>query len=226
MKCSISIKFPGGDEDARLPYFTKEVGRVGCAFDGVDCDVTRNPGLDNVHVGEIREFLLQLGGEVREGGYGVRHLHVYSLLVSYGKNGYLGRHVGLTLKWTPWTKPDAHPPLAYSPRNGLYDLQDHLTPIFDTAPVFVRALVGHVLDELVEQVAVPGMDLDAIETDLEDRVAGSGGVVVDVLLDFGGCHFTGDESGTITETDSGGCDVRVATGFGEVVRVCGTAKRP
>src|SRR3984957_4873512 len=49
------------------------------------------------------------------------------------------------------------------PYQGLWDLEQESRPVLDRAAIGVGASVGAGLDELIEQIAIGGVDLDAVE---------------------------------------------------------------
>src|SRR6185437_12784470 len=66
----------------------------------------------------------------------------------------------------------------------LRNFQHQSRAVFDRSAVSIGALVGAVLGELVEQVAVRAMDLDAVETRSE-RIRSTSLEVVDDVWNFG-----------------------------------------
>lgn len=64
------------------------------------------------------------------------------------------------------------------------DLEREAAPILDRAPVLVRALVRDVLRELVDQVAVCPVDLDAVVSGTVHRIACSLCVRLDIFFDL------------------------------------------
>ncbi len=63
-----------------------------------------------------------------------------------------------------WRKTNADTLAAPDRNHGLGDFQGQSSAVFDGAAVSVRALVGGVAQELVEQIAVGGVHFHAIET--------------------------------------------------------------
>lgn len=57
--------------------------------------------------------------------------------------------------------PDPFP--AYSVRDGLHDIQGKVCAILDAPAVLIHALVAYILQELVNEVAVCAVDLDAVK---------------------------------------------------------------
>jgi hypothetical protein len=64
--------------------------------------------------------------------------------------------------------------------HGIDHLEREAGAVLDRAAVFVGALVGAVAQELVDQVAVGAVDLDAVEAGA-DRIGGAAAVFVDHL---------------------------------------------
>jgi len=79
-------------------------------------------------------------------------------------------------------KPYANAPLAPDVDDGVCDFEEQAGAVLDGAAVLVGAVVRTVFKKLVEQVAVGGVDLDAIE---------SGGLGVLRAL-----HIVGDDAGS------------------------------
>ena len=55
--------------------------------------------------------------------------------------------------------------------------RDEAQPVVDRAAIFVGAEVGAVAQELVDQIAIGAMELDAVEAG-GDRVAGGAGIIL------------------------------------------------
>ncbi len=107
--------------------------------------------------------------------------------------------------------------------DGAGDLQAEAGAVLDAAAVLVGAGVAGVLGELVDEVAVCAVDLDAVEAGL-DGIAGGLGVVGHELLDVVAGHFFGDGVCGV-EGVGGRRDDFDAFGFG-VGGVGGAAQRP
>lgn len=131
-----------------------------------DISVARDPRLDEMDVGEV-EFLEALDNvcELRDG---IVHLHA--------------------LEARPGAQPDADLIRPDGVDDGAGDLEPEARAVLDAAPVRVGAGVDHVLQELVDEVAVCAVDLDAVEPG-GDGVARRAGVVTHELLDFGRREF-------------------------------------
>lgn len=91
----------------------------------------------------------------------------------------------------PGAQPDGGFALPNGGSDGLSDLERKAHAVLDRAAVFVRALVRHVLDELVDQVPVRAVDLDAVKAGAMDRVLCGRSVPLDVFLDL--CRAKGGE---------------------------------
>ena len=95
------------------------------------------------------------------------------------------RHCGrLTLVPVPRAKADAGLALPDGSNDSVDDFEREPHAVLDRAPVLVRPLVRDVLDELVEEVAVPAVDLDTVETGTVHCVRRRSAVPLDVLLDL------------------------------------------
>lgn len=89
-----------------------------------------------------------------------------------------------TLVRAPRAETDPNFGRADGPDDGVDNLEREPGAVLNRAAVFVRAGVGHVLEELVRQVAVRAMDLDAVESGTPDGVRGSRGIPLEVFRDF------------------------------------------
>ena len=117
-----------------------------------------------MEVGEVREALLELLDEVRELRHGVVHAHV--------------------LVPAPRAQPDRRLLLADGGNDGVHELEREPRAVLDRAAVSVRTRVRDVLQELVREIAVRAVDLDAVEASLVDGVGSSLAEPADVVLDF------------------------------------------
>ena len=84
---------------------------------------------------------------------------------------------------------DADPVRADGGDHGGRDLQHEAGAVLDRTAITVVALVGTILEELVDQIAVGGMDLDTVEAGLP-RLFGGVDIVSDDALDFVDCQRT------------------------------------
>lgn len=91
-----------------------------------------------------------------------------------------------TLVQAPRAQADRGLALTHCGNDGLGDLEGEARPVLDRTAVLVRPLVRDVLQELVDEVAVGAVDLDAVEAGFVHRVRGSGRVPLNVLLDLCG----------------------------------------
>ena len=117
-----------------------------------------------MEVGEVREALLELLDEVRELRHGIVHAHV--------------------LVPAPRAQPDRRLPLADGGNDGVHELKREPRTILDRTAVRVRTRVGDVLQELVGEIAVRAVDLDAVEASPVDGAGGSLAEPADVVLNF------------------------------------------
>lgn len=132
--------------------------------------------------------LAQLVDDVAELGDGVGHAHA--------------------LEVGPGRQTDTDTLLADGVDDGLGDLGDETGPVLDAATPGVGPLVAGVLVELVDQVAVGGVDLHAVKAALLDGVLGRGGVVVDGGQDL--LLGQGTRGGTaLVHGDGAGADIVV-----------------
>ena len=141
-------------------------------------------GGDDVEVREVRVLLVELLDKVRELRDGVLHAHIYmvarTLCQEVPANTVVGTH---TLVLVPRAQTDRSLALSDRSGDGADDLKGEPRAVLDRAAVLVRAGVRHVLEELIGEVPVRSVDLDAVKTGL-DRVGSCGGIPLDVLLDF------------------------------------------
>lgn len=100
-------------------------------------------------------------------------------------------------------------------RQGVHELQDEAAPLLGRPAVLVGAPVDVAAEELLGQVPVATVQLDAVEAARGDGDAGGRGVVGDGLLDLGHGHGEGRVGG---EPDAlGGVRRRVGKDLGWVV---------
>ncbi len=118
---------------------------------GTVVDVTRAAGgaLNDVDVSQVERS--QVLDDVGEERLGLGIVHVIG-----------GRD---------WRQADAGLAAAHSVCHGAGDFQREAGAVFDAAAVVVGALVAAAFHELVEQVAVGAVDLDAVKAGCLDRVA-------------------------------------------------------
>ena len=152
------------DRAGLVPGLDGEVDFLG----GLDVGVAGDAGLDNVEVGEFEGF--EVLNVVRELGDGVGHFHA--------------------LEGAEGGEADADFVSADGGDDGLGDFEAEARAVGDAAAVAVSAVVAGVLEELVDQVAVGGMDFDAVEAG-RDAVFGGLGVQGDEFFDLGFGHGLG-----------------------------------
>ena len=93
-----------------------------------------------------------------------------------------------TLRMHVGGKADSGPLDADGAANRLDHLGDEVQPVVDRPAISVGSVVGAVAQELVDQIAVGAVDLDAVETG-PDRVAGGSGIVADDPGNVGFARF-------------------------------------
>ena len=84
----------------------------------------------------------------------------------------------------PRAEPDRALALADGSGDRVHDLEREARPVLGRPAILVRARVGDVLQELVDEVAVRGVQLDAVEPGAVDGVRGGLGVPLYIVLDF------------------------------------------
>lgn len=118
-----------------------------------------------------------------EGRQGVRHAHIYaSLLSEYMRltTHFLRR----TLEFAPWANAHSRLLLTDGTTHGINHLQSESTPVLDRAPVLVGALVRHLLNELVNEISMGAVDLDAIKARFVDSISRRFGERFDMRFNF------------------------------------------
>lgn len=130
---------------------------------------------------QIGMGLYDLGDQVGECGYGVVHPHVLEDLIS-SERAEQAR--GPTLERAPWAKSEAR----LRRPNGLHDGIDHFerepASVLDRPAILIGPLVTGILEELVDQIPMRTVDLDAIESCTKHGVARCLRVCLNILLDF------------------------------------------
>ena len=84
----------------------------------------------------------------------------------------------------PWAESNGALALAYGGGNCVHGLERKACPVLDRATVLVCAVVRHVLQKLVDEVAIRGMKLDSIESGAVHGVRGGLAIPLNVLLDL------------------------------------------
>ncbi len=105
--------------------------------------------------------------------------------------------------------PGAHPEGSTMCADGVNNRIDHFEwepgPVLDATPIRVRTLIGHVLDELIDEEPINTMDLDAVEARFEHGVGCRLSEEFGILMDFVKGERAG-RLGGVGEFDSGGSD--------------------
>ena len=112
-----------------------------------------------------------------------------------GDLGEEGGGIGIAhvVRVSAWREVDSHAAGLPDGGDGIDDLQQETQAVFERSAVFVRAVVGGVLEELVDEIAVGGMEFHAIETG-GFGVLRAAAELFDDVLDFGNCQrMRGDE---------------------------------
>ena len=124
--------------------------------------------LDNMKVSEVGEPFSGLRDEVGEGRFGVFHLH--------------------SLPSVPGGDTESDSVLANSVRDGLDDFERESGTVLNRSTVFICPLVRDVLKELVWEISVGEVKLDAVESSPVDGFIGGDGMPLDVGLDLLDCQ--------------------------------------
>jgi hypothetical protein len=90
----------------------------------------------------------------------------------------------------PWAKPYRGLLGTNGFSDGVDNLETELRPVFNRASISVRTLVGDILQELIDQVAIRTVNFYAVESCFIDRIGGGCSIQLNVLLDF--CEETKD----------------------------------
>lgn len=90
--------------------------------------------------------------------------------------------------FVPRAQADTSLGLANRRDDGIHDLKREAGAVLDRASILVRSLVGDLLEELVDEIAVRAVDLDAIKARLVHGVGSSLAEPLHVLLDLCECH--------------------------------------
>jgi hypothetical protein len=193
-----------GDEHLIAPNLPQELVRVAIAavlvFD------TGDTRFDGMKVSKVREPLFRLRDKVGEGWFRVVHPH--------------------SLPGIPRGDTESDSVFANGVGDGFEDFERESGTVLNRSTVFVRPLVRDVLEELVWEVSVGEVELDAVEPGLVDGFVGGSGMPLDVGADF----F--DRQGTRDRVGRGHGDGRWADQFEagvlgfEQFNVCGATKSP
>lgn len=173
------------------------------AVAGLDVGVAGDARLDDVHVGQLE--LGQFPREVGELRDGVGHAHA--------------------LEGAPGREADAGAVRADGVDDGLGDLEGEARTLLDAAAPGVGAVVAGVLDELVDEVAVGGVDLDAVEAG-RDGVPGRLRVVADEGPDLVLGQLARLRGGVRVDGHGAAGDEVVGSLFFQDAGVGGAAQRP
>lgn len=90
----------------------------------------------------------------------------------------------LTLEFAPWADAYSRFLLTDGTTHGINNLQSESAPILDRAPVLVGAPVRHLLEELVNEISMGAVDLDAVKARFMNSISRCFGECLDVRLDF------------------------------------------
>ena len=131
----------------------------------------RNPRLNHMQIRQVQ--LLQLLHKIAELRDGILHFHALELRVR--------------------TQANASPLSTNSTNNRLCNFDPKACSLLDAAAPSIGTLIGDVLQELVDHVAVRAVDFYAVETSF-DCVEGTLSVEFDEVFDFGLCQRSGCET--------------------------------
>lgn len=90
----------------------------------------------------------------------------------------------LTLEFAPWADAYSRFLLTDGTTHGINNLQSESAPILDRAPVLVGAPVRHLLEELVDEISMGAVDLNAVKARFVDSISRRFGERFDMRLDF------------------------------------------
>ena len=163
----------GSDEHLISPDLPEELVRL--QFVVIAVFDTGDTRFDGVKISEVREPFLGLRDEVGEGWFRVLHPH--------------------SLPGVPRGDTESNSVFANGFANGFDDLEREPGTVLNRSAVFVCPLVRDVLEELVWEVSVGGVELDAVESGLVDGSVSGSGVPLDVGLDLFDRQRTRDRVG-------------------------------
>jgi len=193
-----------GDEHFIAPNLPQEIVRRQAVV--VTVFVPSDATFGGVKVSEVGEPLFGMRDEVGESRFRVLHSH--------------------SLPGIPRGDPESDSIFANGVGDGFDDFQRESGTVLNRSTVFVGPLVGDVLEELVWEVSVGEVELDAVESGLVDGFVGSGSVPLRIGLDFFDRHRAWGLVGR-GDGDGGWADEFEARVLGlEQLRVRGTTERP
>ena len=193
-----------GDEHLIAPNLPQELVRV--RFIGLTVFFTRDTRFDNVKVSEVREPLFGLRDEVAEGRFRVLHSH--------------------SLPGVPRGDTESDPVFADGVGDGFDNFEREPGTVLHRSTVFVCPLVRDVLEELVWEVSVGRVELDAVEPGLINGFVGGSGVPLDVGLDFFDRHRAWGRVGRGHGNRGWSDEFEVGVLGLEELDVCGSAESP
>jgi hypothetical protein len=161
------------DEHLITPNLPQELVRVNALKFVVS--VTSDARFDGMKISKVREPFLGLRDQVGEGRFRVCHPH--------------------SLPGIPRGDTESDPIFTNGVDDCFHDLEREPGTVLSRSTIFVRPLVRNVLEELVWEVSVGEMELDAVESSLIDGLVGGSGVPLDVGADFFDRQRTGSRVG-------------------------------
>jgi len=150
------------DEHLIAPNLPEEVVRVQTVV--VAVFDPRDTTFGGVEVSEVREPPFGLRDEVGESRFRVLHSH--------------------SLPGIPRGDTESDSVFADGLRDSFDDFEREPGTVLNRSTVFVRPLVRDILEELVWEVSVGKVELDAVESGLVDSPVGGGSVPLGIGLDF------------------------------------------
>jgi len=128
-----------------------------------------------------------------------------------------------TVESAPGAQPDTSPLLANGSRDRLDDLQSKPISILYAPAVAIRSLVGHILQELLDEISIRSVHLYTVKSSF-DGIPCSLSVELDISPDFSLRHLSRCAVLRV-ELDGGWSDLRISVGF-QNGRVCRSSERP
>ncbi len=134
-----------------------------------DVPVVANTRLDDMKVRQLGKFFRQTLNQVGESRDGILHTHVFETQCQIALREGCDM---LTVAVRPGAEAYGRLLDANGLADGLNEFEREPRTVLDGAAILVRAVVRDVLDELVDEISVRAMQLDAVEPGALDCVHG------------------------------------------------------